>query len=247
MTGPIDVADRVRQAAPTALVAIPGTGSDADYAARAFGPAAAALGVELIGSEPSSDLVDGHLRVLDRAVATHGRIIVGGVSIGAAIAVRWALGNDDGGCAGVWAALPAWSGSPEHAIATASARITADGIERDGLDAAIADLHRTSPPWLAQELDRSWRALHPGLVPQLRQAADFYSPTPGDIAMLDVPLVVTAAVDDPIHPIEIGRAWAAAAPRSALVEVTLAQWGARPALLGDSCAREWSRLTEIAH
>ncbi|MYR05791.1 alpha/beta hydrolase [Gordonia sp. SID5947] len=221
---------------PTTIVAIPGTGSDADYVHRAFGPAADEMGLTLVALEPSTDLVDGHLRSLDEIADAAGPLIVGGVSIGAAIALSWALHNP---CAGVWAALPAWTGDPADAPAAWSARATVAALAADGLEPTIAAMAASSPAWLAAELSRSWRGLHPGLGKQLADAAEFHSPDLAQIATLTAPLAITAATDDPVHPGEVGRAWAAAAPRSALAEVTLAEWGDNPAVLGFGCARGW--------
>ncbi|MFW0797387.1 alpha/beta fold hydrolase [Gordonia sp. CPCC 205515] len=225
-----------------ALVALPGTGSDGDYVHRAFGPAAASLHLDLIALEPSSDLVRGYLQQLDHlADDADEPIVVGGVSIGAAIALEWALrrGAD---CAGVWAALPAWTGDPATAPAAFSAIVTADALVADGLEATIAGMAASSPPWLAAELDRSWRSLYPGLVDHLRQAAGYRSPESAQIATLTAPLAITAAVDDLVHPLQVGRDWAAAAPRSEVSEVTLAEWGHDPSVLGFGCARGWLAL-----
>lgn len=230
--------------APTTLVAMPGTGSDADYVDRAFGPAADALGLELVALRPCTDLVSGHLTRLDEVAAEHHTpILVGGVSIGAAIAVRWALTNGPDRCAGVWAALPAWSGDPARAPAAWSATATADTLESTGLTATIDAMRSTSPTWLADELARSWRALGPALLPQLRGAAEYHAPEIAEIAGLRVPLAVTAAVDDPVHPHEVGVAWAQAAPRGTLTELTLDAWGHAPSALGDGCARGWQILS----
>ncbi|MEE4022873.1 alpha/beta hydrolase [Gordonia sp. PKS22-38] len=215
---------------------MPGTGSDADYVRRAFGPAATALGVTLIALDPQASLVAGHRRCLDQIAQRSGPILVGGVSIGAAVAVAWALEND---CAGVWAALPAWSGDPENSPAAWSASTTAAALRTDGLEATLASMEASSPPWLAAELGRSWRSLHPALVDQLGEAAVFRAPEVTDIARLAAPLAVTAATDDPVHPYEVGRAWSAAAPRAALTEVTLDEWGNDPSALGFGCARAW--------
>ncbi|SDU35090.1 alpha/beta hydrolase [Gordonia westfalica] len=228
---------------PTALVVIPGTGSDADHVTRAFGHAASSLGVELVALEPTPALVDGHRRGLDRAAAGHRSVLVGGVSIGAAIALEWALADTGGRCAGVFAALPAWSGDADSALAAASAQATADSMERDGLDATVTAMAAGSPDWLAAELSRSWRRLHPGVVGQLRDAARYRAPTPEQITGLTVPLALVAAPDDAIHPIEVARTWRDAAPRSGLVEVTLEGWGRDPALLGDSCLDAYTRLS----
>ncbi|WP_238419226.1 alpha/beta hydrolase [Gordonia sp. 'Campus'] len=235
--------DRSDRPRPTALVAIPGTGSDADYVTRAFGPAAAARGLELIALEPATPLIEGYRQALTRAARSHGRILVGGVSIGAAVALEWALTDDGNRCAGVLAALPAWSGDARLAPAASSARATAEALERDGLEATIAAMSAGSPDWLAAELARSWRRLHPGLIDALREAASYRAPTPSDIAGLAVPLGIVAAGDDPVHPIEVARAWDRAAPRSALTEVTLDGWGRDAALLGRSAFDGLSRLT----
>ena len=221
---------------PRLVIGMPGTGSDADYVRRAFGPAADEIGLTLVALEPTERLVDGHLRRLDELARDHGPVIVGGVSIGAAVALAWALGHR---CAGIWAALPAWTGDPATAPAAWSATATADALVADGLEPTIAAMAATSPDWLAAELGRSWRALHPALVRHLGEAATFHAPTLDQIATLSAPLAVTVAVDDPIHPHQVGRAWAAAAPRAALTEVTLDAWGREPSILGFACARSW--------
>ncbi|MFT3899955.1 MAG: alpha/beta hydrolase [Gordonia sp. (in: high G+C Gram-positive bacteria)] len=224
---------------PAPLVVMPGTGSDDDYCRRAFGPAAGAAGRRLLALSPDDDLVDGYLRRLDAAGAD-GPILVGGVSIGASIATRWALTAGPDRCAGVWAVLPPWSGPPEGSPAAASANATADGLERDGLAATITSMTSSSPDWLAAELTRSWTALYPGLVAQLRAAATLVGPTPDEIGSLSVPLSVVVSAADPIHPAVVGEQWAAAAPRSAVRRTTLAAWGRDPALLGRLAAAGWA-------
>lgn len=229
--------------AVSALVVMPGTGSDADFVRRAFGAAAARMGVELIALQPEEDLVAGHRRRLDESADRYGRILVGGISIGAAIAIDWALGADGAQrCAGVWAALPAWSGVGDSTLAVQSAAATARALRVDGLEATIAAMRRSSPAWLGAELTRSWRALYPGLVGQLEQAARYRAPTVDDIAHLAVPLAITAAADDPLHPLEVAEQWCAAAPEAHLVHVGLHEWGQDPSVLGRSCARAWGEL-----
>ena len=46
---------------------------------------------------------------------------------------------------------------------------------------------------------------------------------------------MAAAVDDPIHPLQVGVDWVAAAPHAALRTVTLDQIGADTAALGAAC------------
>lgn len=228
----------------SALIVMPGTGSDADYLRRSFGPTAARLGMELIALQPRDDLVAAHLDAIDQHAARYDRFVVGGVSIGGAIAVDWALRTRHPGCVGVWAALPAWSGEPDDAPAAWSARATAASIADDGLDAVLAAMSTSSPPWLAAELSRSWRALFPGLVDQLLSAAAYRAPAPDEISRLTVPLALVASPEDPVHPIEVARAWCAAAPVAGCAEVTLAEWGTDPAVLGRRCAEVWTSLSE---
>jgi pimeloyl-ACP methyl ester carboxylesterase len=69
----------------------------------------------------------------------------------------------------------------------------------------------------------------------MEEAATYVAPTRKQLQRLAVPMGVAAATDDPIHPLEVGLEWAAAAPRAALRTVTLDQIGADPAALGAAC------------
>ena len=72
-------------------VVLPGTGSDDDYITRAFGGPLRDAGAALLAPRPQpTRLIDGYLSALDDA-GREGPIVVGGVSIGAAVAVAWAL------------------------------------------------------------------------------------------------------------------------------------------------------------
>lgn len=226
------------------VVLMAGTGSDDDYLRRAFGPAVADAGGELIALAPTARLIDDYRAALDAATERAGPIVTGGVSIGAVVGLRWALDRGPQACAGVLAALPPWSGPVGDSLAALSARLTAQAIDDDGLAATIAAMSATSPPWLAAELSRSWQALADrDLAGQLRTAAATVAPAPDEIATLAVPLAIAGAPDDPLHPIAVAQAWAAAAPRAALTRVPLSGWGPRPRLLGDACLTSWRRIT----
>ena len=74
---------------------LPGTGSDDDYIARAFGGPLRDAGARLLAPPPQPRrLIDGYRNDLDDA-AREGPIVVGGVSIGAAVAVAWALDHPE--------------------------------------------------------------------------------------------------------------------------------------------------------
>ncbi|MDT5089495.1 MAG: hypothetical protein QOG47_2202 [Mycobacterium sp.] len=215
-------------------VVLPGTGSDDDYICRAFGAPLHDAGARLIAPRPQpSRLIRGYLEDLDDA-ASGGPIAVGGVSIGAAVAVAWALRHPERTVA-VLAALPAWTGAPDGATAAVAAQHSARQLRDCGLEATTAQLRASSPAWLADELARSWLGQWPHLPGAMEEAATYVAPTHTELQRLAPPLGVAAAGDDPIHPIDVGRQWAAAAPRAALRTVTLDQIGANPAALGAAC------------
>lgn len=222
-------------------VLLPGTGSDDDYVQRAFSGPLAHVGAVLVNPPPRPDrLIDGYLAALD-AAACEGPIAVGGVSIGAAVAAAWALAHPDRTVA-VLAALPAWAGAPGEAPAALAARYSASQLRADGLAATTTQMRAFSPPWLADELTRSWGAQWPHLPDAMEEAADYVAPSCDELAGLAAPLAVAAAVDDPIHPLQAGLDWVAAAPRAALRTVTLDQIGADPAALGAACLAALAEL-----
>ncbi|MFV9633236.1 alpha/beta hydrolase [Mycobacterium neumannii] len=215
-------------------VLLPGTGSDDNFVYRAFSSALHEQGATLVTPAPQPHrLVAGYRDALDDA-ARSGPIAVGGVSIGAAVATAWAL-THPGRTVAVLAALPAWTGSPQHAPAAAAARHSAELLRRDGLAATSAAMRASSPLWLGDELTRSWLGQWPALPEAMEEAANYVAPTCAELAGLAVPLGVAAASDDPVHPIEVAVEWVTAAPQAALRTVTLGDFGADPAVLGAAC------------
>ncbi len=223
-------------------VLLPGTGSDDDYLIRALaGPLkrAGAL-VTSVAPDPQR-VVQSYLEALDCALdqtsaqsGDSGCIAVGGVSLGAAVAARWASSHQQH-TAAVLAVLPPWTGEPKGAPAAVSARHTAETLRRDGLDATTAVMRASSPRWLADELARSWRRQWPGLPDAMDEAAAYPAPTAEDLRRLDVPLAVVAASDDAVHPAQVAADWASWAPRAALRTVRLEEFGPDPELLGQAC------------
>ena len=92
-----------------------------------------------------------------------------------------------------------------------------------------------SPPWLADELTRSWVGQWPALPDAMDEAAEFVAPTCGELERLVVPMGLAAATDDPVHPVEVAMEWVSAAPRAALRTVTLDEMGVDPGVLGVAC------------
>lgn len=215
-------------------VLLAGTGSDDDYVRRAFSGPLREVGAVLVAPQPRPDrLINGYLWALDDA-GRGGRVAVGGVSIGAAVAAAWALAHPDRTVA-VLAALPAWTGPPDAAPAALAARYSAERLRAGGLAATTAQMRASSPPWLAEELTRSWRAQWPHLPDAMDEAAAYVAPSCAELTRLAAPLGVAAAVDDSVHPLQVAVDWAAAAPHAALRTVTLDEMGADPTVLGAAC------------
>ncbi len=227
---------------PTAAVLLPGTGSDADFISRALGPLARALDLQMIAAVPDPNrLVASYLDALENAAAQHARVVVGGVSIGAMIALSWARENQDG-VAAVVAAMPAWSGAADESPAAASARHTAQLLRADGLEATIATMRSGSPRWLADELERSWRVLWPGLPESMEAAAAHIGPTLTELTSIQTPVALVAVQDDPLHPLATATAWLDALPNASLESVLLAELGADPAVLSTAGLRALATL-----
>lgn len=223
-------------------VLLPGTGSDDHYVRRAFSGPLQRVGAVIVTPAPQAGhLIDGYRAALGDA-ARQGPIAVGGISIGAAVAAAWALA-DPARVVAVLAALPPWTGAPDTALAAHSARHTAYQLRHAGLAATTAQMRASSPAWLADELTRSWHDQWPQLPDAMEEAAGFVAPGRAELAGLAAPLGVAAASDDPLHPLQVGVEWVAAAPRAALQTVTLNQIGADPAALGAACLAALDNLS----
>ncbi|KAA8884716.1 alpha/beta hydrolase [Nocardia colli] len=214
------------------VVALPGTGSDADFARRAFEPACRARRLDVVAVQPDPQgVVASYRAALDTAAAA-GPIVVAGISLGAAVAIEWAAERPES-TIGVIAALPGWTGPDTSACPAAlSASVTAAQLRADGLDAVLERMQASSPQWLADALTRSWRSQWPNLPAALEEAAHYKWPGTEQLGTLEVPVAVVTAVDDPVHPFAIAEEWAALIPRSAIRRITLAELGADPAILG---------------
>ncbi len=235
----------------TTLVMLPGTGSDAAFVRAAFADASASAGWSLTAVDPTpSDLIGGYRRALDDAAATAlragERLLVGGVSIGAAVAARWLLDHAASGVAGrvvdgLIAVMPAWTGSPDSAPAAVLARSSAAMLRRDGLEITLDRMAASSPDWLTRTLTPSWRSQWPSLPDAFEAAAAYSSPTTDDLGALDVPVAVVGVEGDPVHPADVARAWAAAARYGAITTTTLDRVGRDSAVLGRSVVEARTR------
>jgi len=217
------------------VVALPGTGSDADFARRAFERAARERELSFRAVEPDPrGVVTSYRAALDEA-AGQGPVLAAGISLGAAVAADWAAerGGSDG-VAGVIAALPAWTGADTgQCPAALSAAYTAASLRAEGLEPVLERMRASSPAWLAAALNQSWRSQWPLLPDALAEAAAYAWPDAGRLACLRAPVAVVATTDDPVHPLAVGERWADLIPGATLDRLTLDELGADPAVLGD--------------
>lgn len=215
-------------------VLLPGTGSDARFANDAFAIPLQHRGIATVAVEPDPrGVVAGYVEAMDRA-ALEGPVLVGGVSIGAAVALSWAARHPDL-TIGVLAALPAWTGKPDDSPAAASARWTASQLRTHGLESVTAAMVESSPAWLGATLSRSWSSQWPDLPEALEEAANYRALDVDELRSVTVPVGITAAVDDAVHPLDVGREWDTALPFAALTTISLADVGTDPTVLGAGC------------
>ncbi|QLY34751.1 alpha/beta hydrolase [Nocardia huaxiensis] len=217
---------------PVTAVALPGTGSDAHFARRAFEAACAAADLPCHAVDPDPRHIIGSYQDALAAAAEHGPILIAGISLGAAVAVDWAARHPDS-VAGVIAALPAWTGYDTTGCPAAlSAAATAAALRADGLESVIDMMRSSSPAWLAEALTRSWRSQWPDLPAALDEAAAYHWPEPELLAAVKAPVALITAVDDPVHPWAVAEQWAGLLPNATLHRITLDELGSDPAILG---------------
>jgi pimeloyl-ACP methyl ester carboxylesterase len=203
-------------------VLLPGSGSSVDFITRAFGGPLADNGYVL-------RVVPQSLAALDEAVDRWSPALVGGVSLGAHLAARWAAGVGRR-VGGLLLALPAWTGPPGE-VAAASAYAAAR-VDQLGTPGALAEAARHAEPWVARELAAAWPAYGDALAATLRETAASHGPTAEQLRAVDVPAGVVAFRDDPLHPLAVAREWAALIPRARLVTLALADPAADRSVLG---------------
>lgn len=228
---------------PGAAVVLPGSGSDEVFVRAAFAGPLSAAGIRLIAPAPrrGADLVAGLLAALDDALdRADGPLLVGGISLGAHVAARWAAGADPDRLAGILLALPAWTGPAGDAPAALAARSTAAQLRRDGLGATVAGVRAGAPRWLADELARAWTDHGPGLADALDAAAGSPGPDPVQLRGLGPPTGVAALLGDAVHPVAVARTWHGLLPRAALRVVGLDAFGCDPAALGRAAVDGWA-------
>lgn len=237
-------ADNATVDAPVAVL-LPGSGSSADFIRRAFGAPLAGAGYRLVAPQPrpGAGVVVSTAAVLDAAVCRHRVALVGGVSLGAHVAVRWAAGPaaarpGTDRLAGLLLALPAWTGPP-GAVAAASA-VAATAVERHGTAAALRVASAAGGQrWVIDELAAAWPRYGADLAATLRATAAAPGPDPAELRRLDVPVGLVGFRDDPMHPAAVTEEWAALLPRCRVEWLDLADLATDRSRLGAAALRAW--------
>lgn len=222
----------------TRALIVAGAGSTAEFIGRAF-PAFEGVVDEVLPIDPHAGDVEAISATLHSEVARARvdgwRVIIGGVSFGAHASAAYAADcAPDERPDGLACVMPAWTGEPD-AIAWATAS-TASLLQEHGIPAVLDDLEARFPgDWVTAELRLAWgRRRADDLIAELRAVAACPSPSVPALARITMPTVVVGLADDPVHPVKVARAWAAAIPGSVLVTHARAEVGVERGRLGRS-------------
>ncbi|HSK22555.1 MAG TPA: alpha/beta hydrolase [Egicoccus sp.] len=217
----------VGAAGAPAVVVAHGVGSSARFVLAAFAGPVLAGGRRLVAfdqrghgasdpvREPARHTLDHHARDLAAVVSAHGgdepAPVIMGVSLGGHAAVR-AVARHGLAVAGVVACLPAWTGRASAGEGPHAA--VADEVRATGIGGMVARLRADTsmPTWLRATLVTDYPRHDPDSLAAALVALDGgEAPSLDEVASLPVPVGVVGWPDDPGHPLDVARAWAAAA------------------------------------
>ena len=226
---------------PVAVVAH-GSGSCADFVARAFADPLREAGYGLVTFEDRTGDICVVTARLAALVDEHRAQLVGGVSLGAHAAVHVAASRP--GLAGVLLVMPAWTGPPGTVAALSS--LAADELEVAGLPSVLERLRSTPDDapdaWVAAELASAWPSYQQvELVQALLATSRSAGPSLRDLAAVDVPAGIVALESDAFHPLAVAREWAGLVPTAALTVVPPPVTDR--AALGRAAVNAWRRAT----
>lgn len=240
-------------AGPVALVAH-GAGSSGRFVRAAFAePVRRELGLALVTYDlrghgastpvhsPDRHGLAHHVADLAAVAETCDAVVIGGVSLGAHVALAHLARG--GGADAAFACLPAWTGRAVPGEGPHAA-VAAD-VARAGIPAMIAQLHADAslPDWLRDTLVTDWSVHHPAsLAAALTSLDGGLAPTEAELRGLAVPTAVVGWPDDPGHPEAVARAWAEWLPGGRAVEASMDEMDTGVDHLGEVTARALREL-----
>ena len=181
----------------------------------------------LLGWEPGPDVMpvedrSGNVRrVVDLIDGSVGNdpsdVVMVGVSLGAHAIARWAAERARSGrlpARALICVLPAWVGAPGDAAAATAA--SAREIAANGIDRTLRALEaRGGASDVLALLRLAWADYSDdGLATALHTASQGEAPHIDDLRAIREPLAVVGWHRDPLHPADVARVWATAAPRA---------------------------------
>ena len=212
----------------TAVVAH-GAGSSADFVRRAFAAPLAEVGYDVVSWDRRTPVESAAGEFAD-LVARSSATLVGGVSVGAILAIGYAIAHPQ--LDGMLVALP----PPPPSTSETDADSPGDLAE------FIGRATRDAVPWVADEIRAAWPAYGlDGLLRELRSAAVANPPAAEELAACQPPVGVVALADDPVHPAAVAEAWRQAMPHAALETVQLHEPAAGVSVIGAAAVRAWQR------
>src|SRR5436190_4831481 len=215
-----------------------GAGSTAIFIHRAFAAPLAAVGYDVVSWDRRTP-IDAAAEEFAELVIRSGASIVGGVSVGAILALEFAM--TAAALDGVLIALP-----PPDLKGTLMPEDDGGGAPHD-VRALVEEVSRDAVPWVAAEIRAAWPAYDlDALMRELRTAAVARTPTPTELARCRVPTGIVALADDPVHPVEVAAGWAQAMPRAAVETVQLHEPAVDVSVIGAAAVRAWQRARGLS-
>jgi pimeloyl-ACP methyl ester carboxylesterase len=229
---------------PPAAVIAHGSGSTAEFVTRVFTRPLAEAGYRLVTWDRRGPAADGAAQLAALAGAERATL-VGGVSLGAMLAVQYALSSRRQPLHGLLLALPPWLGPPGAVAALSDG--AADRIDQHGLDAALDEIEESAVPWVAAEIRRAWPTYGAGaLIAELRSTARTVGPAVDDLARCTTPVGLVAMDDDPFHPADVATQWAAALPHAVVETIPLDGPATNVDVIGAAAVAAWQRARRVS-
>jgi pimeloyl-ACP methyl ester carboxylesterase len=214
-----------------------GAASSADFVRRVFAEPLAAIGYDLVTWDRRTPVQEADAEFV-ALVRDNGATVVGGVSVGAILATRYALAEGDR-LAGLLVALP-----PPQPVGVPLP--TAGGSE-GARHINVEEATRGAEPWVAGEIRAAWATYtQADLVRELSTASRAIPPAYDELAQCAVPTGLVALAGDPVHPMDAAEEWANAIPVAELETVQMHEPAANLTAIGHAAVRAWVRAQRVS-